>query len=281
MKQTFFSVVIPTRNSGVFLDTCLRSICYPKRYDVEVIVADNGSTDDTRTYAKAYGARVVNVRGKAPQVALQRNEGARYSCGTYIIFLDHDMELSKDFFRSARQILSQNPTVDAWYIPEHILASNRLMSAMRTFENDIYNDTFVCAVRIIKRSKYLQTKGYDSLLSHGPADWDFDNSLRLSGCRLKTLPLFLYHHEERLAFWDYVRKKKKYQTGIQLYREKWKQINADVYKMIISKQLNPWYRLFWIFYEKGKWKKTFANFHLYISFLITRCVMLFVYYQLS
>jgi len=279
MKQILFSVVIPTKNSGVFLNTCLQSVCYSKRKDIEVIIVDNGSIDNTFTIAKSYGVFFIRVEGAAPQVATQRNEGARHSRGKYIIFLDHDMELRKDFFRNAKQILSKNPIIDAWYIPEHIMASNRLMSAMRTFENDIYSDTPVCAARVMKRSVFFQTRGYDPLLSHGPADWDFDNSLRLTGCRFKTLPLFLYHHEERLAFLDYIRKKKKYQNGIQRYKEKWKHVNADVYKMIVAQQLNPWYRLFWIFYEKDKWKKTFANFHLYLYFLVTRSVMLLEYYR--
>lgn len=55
----FVSVVIPARNDAEMLARCLESLAAQRRLPDEVVVVDNGSTDDTRAVAEAAGARVV------------------------------------------------------------------------------------------------------------------------------------------------------------------------------------------------------------------------------
>ncbi|MDY0947188.1 glycosyltransferase family A protein [Frigoribacterium sp. CFBP9039] len=52
-------VVVPVRDDGDLLDACLRSLARQTRLPDEVVVVDNGSTDDTVEVARRYGARVV------------------------------------------------------------------------------------------------------------------------------------------------------------------------------------------------------------------------------
>ena len=55
----FVSVVIPARNDAEMLARCLASLATQRRRPDEIVVVDNGSTDDTRAVAEAGGARIV------------------------------------------------------------------------------------------------------------------------------------------------------------------------------------------------------------------------------
>ena len=90
------SVIVPVRNDAARLDLCLASIAattYPAdRY--EIIVADNGSTDNSRQVARARGARVVvfpDIR-----VSEVRNQAARAAHGQILAFVDADHVLEPD-----------------------------------------------------------------------------------------------------------------------------------------------------------------------------------------
>src|SRR3989344_2309445 len=91
------SIIIPTRNSEWILSICLKGIstaAYPKN-KIEIIVVDNESSDSTIKLAKKYGAKTHILFGKPPLVCQQRNLGAKRATGEYLLFLDHDMEISK------------------------------------------------------------------------------------------------------------------------------------------------------------------------------------------
>jgi glycosyltransferase involved in cell wall biosynthesis len=85
-----FSVVIPAFNSAAFLGETLEGVAAQTFTDFEVIVVDDGSTDDTAAVVKAYagGARYVQQQNAGPAVA--RNKGVGLARGELIAFCDHD-----------------------------------------------------------------------------------------------------------------------------------------------------------------------------------------------
>lgn len=86
----FFSVVIPTYNRGALIAATLDSVFAQEYRDFEVIVVDDGSTDDTADRLRPYLDRIrfVTQANKGPGAA--RNLGANSSIGEYIAFLDSD-----------------------------------------------------------------------------------------------------------------------------------------------------------------------------------------------
>lgn len=267
MTYPSISIVIPTYNSERFILMCIKAIneqVYPKN-KVEILVADNGSKDNTAKIARKLGAKVLIQKGLAPQVCQQRNLGAAHATGDYIYILDHDMELPKDFLKNfAKQVENTKKKVDAWYVSERIICHSNIMKKIRNFESECVKNSVVAAARIIKKSIFNKTEKYDTTLSGGPADWDMDIQLKLIGARLRTLEGFIYHHEESLTFWQYIGKKGGYVKGIELYQSKWSQKDKKMYNSIVKKQFNASYRLFGIFFEKGKWVYTLKNFPIYI-----------------
>ena len=83
------SVVITTRNESANIANCIHAFD-GFRGDVEVIVVDNGSTDDTKEIAASLGARVLD---KGPERSAQRNLGWRTAVAPWVVILDADMIL--------------------------------------------------------------------------------------------------------------------------------------------------------------------------------------------
>ncbi|MCJ8500380.1 TIGR04283 family arsenosugar biosynthesis glycosyltransferase [Desulfatitalea alkaliphila] len=87
----FLSVVIPTLNEAVRIGPAVAEVMAP---DIEVIVADGGSRDDTVFKAKAAGATVITAE---PGRAVQQNAGAHLAKGSALLFLHADTRLPGDF----------------------------------------------------------------------------------------------------------------------------------------------------------------------------------------
>jgi glycosyltransferase involved in cell wall biosynthesis len=104
------SIVIPVKNDQQGLERCLRSISSassPPPY--EVIVVDNGSTDNSVAVAESFGARVL----EAPEgsVSALRNLGAAEAAGRYLAFLDADCSVSTEWFESIADYLSEGDVI--------------------------------------------------------------------------------------------------------------------------------------------------------------------------
>lgn len=90
------SVVIPCYNQGTFLPDAVESVGAPTR-GVEIVVVDDGSTDDTRERAESMAQQQAHVRVvHQPNggVAAARNRGLDEAAGRYVVFLDADDRLA-------------------------------------------------------------------------------------------------------------------------------------------------------------------------------------------
>ena len=94
------SVIIPTLNQERLIGRCIDSLlCQSYRQSlIEIIVVDNGSTDNTVDIVKKYPVKLVVETKKGPAAA--RNAGIKTATGEILIFLDHDCFADKDFVAS-------------------------------------------------------------------------------------------------------------------------------------------------------------------------------------
>ncbi len=105
-----FSVIIPAHNEEKYLPRLLESIEVARanysggRDQVEVIVADNLSTDRTAEVAAARGARVVTVAKR--RIAAARNGGGHAARGEIVCFIDADSALHPQTFTAIDQTMS-------------------------------------------------------------------------------------------------------------------------------------------------------------------------------
>lgn len=106
------SVVVPNYNYAATLGPCLQAVqaqTYPR---LEVIVADDCSTDTSVSVARAAGARVVSTSRNSGQ-AVTRNLGAATARGEILFFVDSDLVLDPEAVANAVSLLRSDPTIGA------------------------------------------------------------------------------------------------------------------------------------------------------------------------
>lgn len=97
--SAFFSIIIPTLNEESYLPHLLEDIEHQATRDFEVIVVDAHSTDKTKEKALDFAQKfpVQFVASEKKNVSCQRNLGAKKATGEYLVFVDADIRLQKDF----------------------------------------------------------------------------------------------------------------------------------------------------------------------------------------
>lgn len=96
-----YSVIIPVYNSEKTLERCLQSIFAQKRNDLEVIAINDGSQDRSEKILAEYAVRneeLILINQENSGVSVARNSGIDRASGTYILFVDSDDFVSKDYF---------------------------------------------------------------------------------------------------------------------------------------------------------------------------------------
>jgi glycosyltransferase involved in cell wall biosynthesis len=90
MRSPLISVIIAAYNNGQYLPEAIHSVLTQDYPEIELIVVDDGSTDDTRAVLAAYGDQLRCHYQDNAGIASARNAGYRRSCGEFIAFLDSD-----------------------------------------------------------------------------------------------------------------------------------------------------------------------------------------------
>lgn len=105
------SIIIPTYNYAQFVTQSVASAINQKIDDVEVIVVDDGSTDNTKYVLTPYLSKIKYIYQKNAGLSAARNTGIKASSGEFIQFLDADDLLGKDSILHRLQFLKKNPDI--------------------------------------------------------------------------------------------------------------------------------------------------------------------------
>ena len=91
MQQIRFSLIIPAYNIENYIIKCITSILNQNYYNYEIIVVNDGSTDDTvRILENLKNEKIIIINKKNGGLSSARNEGLRHATGDYIWFVDGD-----------------------------------------------------------------------------------------------------------------------------------------------------------------------------------------------
>lgn len=118
-----FSVVIPAYNAEKYLERCLNSVLASSFTDYDVIIVNDGSTDNTEQIARSYEAKYSNVMvitQKNQGLSAARNAGIEKVNGEYFILLDSDDAIEKDLLHSINESLYNEPDLVRYQIRDII-----------------------------------------------------------------------------------------------------------------------------------------------------------------
>ena len=186
-KQPLVSVIIPTYSRGWILEEALDSVLSQDFQDYELIVVDDGSTDNTREILAGYGNEITVLRQVNKGVSAARNRGIAEAAGRLIAFLDSDdlwlpQKLSRqvDFFNSHPEALISQ-TEEIWIrngIRVNPKDRHRKPSGM-IFERSLGLCLVSPSAVMIRKALFDAVGVFDESL---PACEDYDLWLRIS-CR--------------------------------------------------------------------------------------------------
>ncbi|MBN1675431.1 MAG: glycosyltransferase [Kiritimatiellae bacterium] len=243
------SIIIPTRNEAENIGNCLAALArFERQAALEIIVVDNSSTDGTAELAREAGARVLE---KGPERSPQKNFAVQQAAGLFVFIVDADMLVPPELLAEIVGRLEAPDAPDGLYIPERILAGG-FWGRLRNFERSFYNQTAIDALRVIRKSVFVEAGGYDETLYSGE-DWDLDRRIAASTTRFAITQQALQHNERNFRFGTHLKKRRRYGKNFELYRRKWH------YDAITRRQFGPAYRLFGVFLENGKWKRSLRH----------------------
>lgn len=213
------SVVIPVRNGGLDFERCLRGLRDSTWTDFELVVVDDGSTDDSAALAESFGARVVrHERSLGPAAA--RNTGAEAASGAVVFFLDADVVLHPESLARAMHRLSAQAELTALFGSyDDAPSAPGLVSRFRNLlhhyihQRGEFHDgarpvhTFWTGCGAIRRQAFLELGGFDPQLYRRPAIEDIELGYRLTraGYRIELVRDVLATHLKRWTLWDVCR----------------------------------------------------------------------------
>ncbi len=260
------SVIVPTRNEAANVAACLAAFDDLRQSGVvETIVVDNDSTDDTCALAEAAGARVFR---QGPERSAQRNRGAKEARAPFLMFLDADMVVPAGTTDEILSLIAAD-SVDALYVRE-VRTGTGLRTKARNFERGFYDATCIDAVRVVRKSVFDRSGGFDETLTSAE-DWDLDRRLPVSQARVRLTDGHLLHNEKRLSLKRVLEKKAYYSQWFARYQDKWR------HDAIVKKQFGFRYRFIGVFVENGKWKRVLRHPILFSVMMLERILVGFVY----
>lgn len=292
------SVVITTKNEEKNIENCLISIKTQSYQNIEIIVVDNFSTDNTVNIAKKYTENVVL---KGPERSAQRNFGMiNLSRGKYVMYVDADMVLAPILIENCVLKMVDEGTI-ALHVPEIILGKG-YFSKVRRFERSFYDGTVIDGARFFNREKFCYVGGFDSeLFKIGSGeDWDLDKKIKQigkieciesncsslleekkwalesfiekRGVKFDKTYVGIYHNESDFKLIPYLRKKLYYTKGFEGYINKWGKQDSE-----IKKQFGLFYRYLIVYIEKNKWKKLISRIDLLFGMYFLRISVGMIY----
>ncbi|MCL4394063.1 MAG: glycosyltransferase [Chloroflexi bacterium] len=208
------TVVIPAFNAGRTLAACLSSLAQQARDHDEIVVVDDGSTDDTSKLALEFST-VRLIRTERRGAAAARNRGARNASGELLLFTDADCEPAADWLDKMCAAFADPAVAGAkgayrtrqrQVVARFVqLEYEEKYARMRRAPSIDFVDTYSAAYR---REVFARVGGFDESFP-GASVEDQELSFRLSelGFKLVFVPDALVYHQHVVGLGAYARRK--------------------------------------------------------------------------
>jgi glycosyltransferase involved in cell wall biosynthesis len=208
------SIVVPAFQASAAIERCLAALaCQTLSHELyEVIVVDDGSTDDTARRASRSGARVIRLPGnRGPAVA--RNAGLAAARGELVVFTDSDCEPTPGFLAALTGPLqdgSISATKGTYESNQRALVARFVQLEYESryrytasASNVDFVDTYAACYR---RADLVRVGGFDPRF-RVCEDQELSFRLAEAGLKMRFVPGARTYHQHAATLWDYIRKK--------------------------------------------------------------------------
>ena len=190
-EQDTVSIVIPCYNHAGFLHEAIQSALAQRHKPLEVIVVNDGSTDNTSEVARKYPVHLIEQENRGLSAA--RNAGIAAARGRYVVCLDADDRLHKDYLRRA-------VGVDDIVSPSIMMFGSSTRQWNPPIKHPTYDDfsrknRIVCSAMFL-REIWERVGGYDEAMRDGYEDWDFWTRATHAGYTVTVLREHLYFYRK-------------------------------------------------------------------------------------
>jgi GT2 family glycosyltransferase len=180
------SIIVPVYNNAQDLRECLAALTVGSHPHAEVIVVDDGSTDDSAAVAVQRGVRLLRL-AKNSGPAAARNEGARAAHGDILFFVDADVILPPNAVAHVLALFDEHPDVAAVFgaydtYPHAQGLISQYRNLLHHFVHQNGNQeasTFWAGCGAIRRSVFEEIGGFDAQRFRRPSIEDIELGYRL------------------------------------------------------------------------------------------------------
>lgn len=194
------SVIIPSYNQEQYLSDCIDSVLDQTVKPHEIIVVDDGSTDNSLEISRKYGAKIKVISQVNKGLSSARNTGIMNATGDYVLPLDADDILLPNAIEKLQEVIGDtsadiiSPSFKEFGIRQTFI---QLMPSPNLEDFKTGNRIGYCSA--IKREVLLEVGGYSPKMLWGYEDLHLTVNLLTLGKKLVTIPdiLWLYRTKEK------------------------------------------------------------------------------------
>jgi len=179
----FFSVVIPAYNRASFLTRTIQSVLKQTETDFELLMVDDGSTDQTKELVNAFAekdSRIRYIHQENAERGAARNNGIRKANGEWIVFLDSDDEFQENHLSTLKKYILQDSSIQLiasrYTICENeknmVQSMGELQPGKINFSSLLKGNPFACNIAIKKSNPSLVLFREERIYS-SMEDWIF------------------------------------------------------------------------------------------------------------
>jgi glycosyltransferase involved in cell wall biosynthesis len=189
------SVIIPAHNAAQYIEQAIESVLNQTLRPIEVIVVNDGSTDETARIVEKFPEPVQLLTQNKSGVSAARNCGIRRAQGKFIAFLDaDDVFIRKNKLEKQIKIARERNcdlVISGWRITDENLCKIKdrkawLEAPRLNLFNWIRSVPVLPSALLVEREKLLEVNGFDETLTNAE-DVDLIFRLALAGCRAEWL----------------------------------------------------------------------------------------------
>jgi glycosyltransferase involved in cell wall biosynthesis len=181
----FFSVVITVYNKGEFIKNTLTSVLNQSFQDFEVIVVNDGSTDESKNIIESFNdKRIQLITTKNQGVSAARNTGIEIANAGYIGLLDGDDLWDKDFLKFIKEAITEFPDISVFstalahryrdkVIPATYNFKQTKINGIHNFFKSSLDHTILTSSSIVFNKIILEKTGYFDTSIESGEDTDF------------------------------------------------------------------------------------------------------------